>query len=217
MNQPASTTTPEPAQAPTKEELIALCERAGIRWIPPDDEEGGFPGGFDMATLREMGSLVALVRAGKPAQAPVGAVPQDCVAVPRRLYEAWAGLCFGVDWNEGTHAKAYRKDIERLMREPLPVAATGAAREAAAVADASGLPFRSMSRDVRAALMFALWHHQGGSSPVGQPIRALFGIGQHERLSDHALSEAKRVQAALAAPTPADSLGGDQGEQPCSR
>ena len=44
----------------------------------------------------------------------------------------------------------------------------------------------------RAALLWVLWHHQGGSSPMGQPIRFALGMGQHDRLNDHQLREAKR-------------------------
>ena len=54
--------------------------------------------------------------------------------------------------------------------------------------------------EVRAALLFALWHHQGGSSPVGQPIRAFLGIGQHDDLSGHDLVNAQRVHGLLSAP-----------------
>jgi len=44
----------------------------------------------------------------------------------------------------------------------------------------------------RAALLWVLWHHQGGNSPVGQPIRFALGMGQHDRLNEHQLAEAKR-------------------------
>ena len=44
----------------------------------------------------------------------------------------------------------------------------------------------------RAALLWVLWHHQGGSSPVGQPIRFALGMGAHERLSAKNIAEAKR-------------------------
>lgn len=43
----------------------------------------------------------------------------------------------------------------------------------------------------RAALLWVLWHHQGGSSPVGQPIRFALGMGQHDRLSDDQVAQAK--------------------------
>lgn len=52
---------------------------------------------------------------------------------------------------------------------------------------------------VRAALLFCLWHHQGGSSRIGQAIRLRLGIGEYERLSDDQLATAKAVQAALTA------------------
>ena len=47
----------------------------------------------------------------------------------------------------------------------------------------------------RAALLWVLWHHQGGSSPVGQPIRFALGMGAHERLNEHQVAEAKRWAA----------------------
>ena len=44
----------------------------------------------------------------------------------------------------------------------------------------------------RAALLWVLWHHQGGSSPVGQPIRYVLGMGANEHLNAHQVNEAKR-------------------------
>lgn len=43
----------------------------------------------------------------------------------------------------------------------------------------------------RAALLWVLWHHQGGSSPVGQPIRFALGMGKHDRMTDAQVAEAK--------------------------
>lgn len=54
-----------------------------------------------------------------------------------------------------------------------------------------------ISKDVQDALLFALWHHQGGSSPVGQPIRAMLGIGQHDHMAPEHYAGAKRVHEAL--------------------
>ncbi|NBI44941.1 hypothetical protein [Burkholderia sp. ISTR5] len=45
----------------------------------------------------------------------------------------------------------------------------------------------------RAALAWVLWHHQGASSFVGQPIRYALGMGQHEELSDAQIEEAKSI------------------------
>lgn len=47
----------------------------------------------------------------------------------------------------------------------------------------------------RAALLWVLWHHQGGSSPVGQPIRYALGMGAHDPLSEHQVQEARRWAA----------------------
>jgi hypothetical protein len=44
-------------------------------------------------------------------------VGAGCIAVPLDLYEAWLGMCYGVDWNRGTHAKHHRATIERIMRD----------------------------------------------------------------------------------------------------
>lgn len=44
----------------------------------------------------------------------------------------------------------------------------------------------------RAALLWVLWHHQGGSSPIGQPIRFALGMGEHQSLSEQQVLEAKR-------------------------
>lgn len=44
----------------------------------------------------------------------------------------------------------------------------------------------------RAALAWVLYHHQGGSSPVGGPIRFALGMGADEQLQGHQIAEAKR-------------------------
>lgn len=49
---------------------------------------------------------------------------------------------------------------------------------------------------LRAVALLALYHHQGGFSPVGQPIRRALGIGQFDAMTDEQLAIAKR--AALA-------------------
>lgn len=55
-----------------------------------------------------------------------------------------------------------------------------------------------MSRHSRAMLLNVLWHHQGGSSPVGQTLRTLLGIGQHDHLTDEQVAEAKWIDGLLA-------------------
>jgi hypothetical protein len=53
----------------------------------------------------------------------------------------------------------------------------------------------------RAALLWVLWHHQGGSSPVGQPIRYALGMGSHDDMSDAQIREAKRWDSLRPKPT----------------
>lgn len=60
----------------------------------------------------------------------------------------------------------------------------------------------------RAALLWVLWHHQGGSSPVGQPIRFALGMGAHDRLTDQQIREAKRW--ASLDPKPAHGITGSK-------
>ena len=55
----------------------------------------------------------------------------------------------------------------------------------------------------RAAIAWVLWHHQGGSSPVGQPLRFALGMGQHDRMTDQQIAEAKRFAAWAGATTEA--------------
>lgn len=46
----------------TDEQIIARCKSAGIKWIPPqedEDESGAFPGSFDMVSMGEMRALLA--------------------------------------------------------------------------------------------------------------------------------------------------------------
>lgn len=64
---------------------------------------------------------------------------------------------------------------------------------------AQAAPSEEMSPEftdtARAALLWVLWHHQGGSSKVGQPIRFALGMGQHQPLSNYQVREAQRWEA----------------------
>lgn len=40
-------------------------------------------------------------------------------------------------------------------------------------------------------LLWVLYHHQGGSSEIGQTIRKALGIGQHDHLTEEQVAEAK--------------------------
>lgn len=56
-----------------------------------------------------------------------------------------------------------------------------------------------MIQDVHDALCFSLWHHQGGSSTIGQPIRKMLDLGPHDHMDKDEIAGAKRVQSALEA------------------
>lgn len=57
--------------------------------------------------------------------------------------------------------------------------------------DASSIEHHPERQNLEAALLWVLYHHQGGSSNIGQPIRKLLGIGQFDRLTDEQITEAK--------------------------
>lgn len=48
-------------------------------------------------------------------------------------------------------------------------------------------------------LLLVLYHHQGGNSPVGQPIRQALGLQQFENISDDHMDKIRRSLAALEA------------------
>lgn len=57
--------------------------------------------------------------------------------------------------------------------------------------DADCIEHHPKRQQMEDALLWTLYHHQGGSSHIGQPIRKLLGIGQHDRLTDEQIAEAK--------------------------
>lgn len=57
-------------------------------------------------------------------------------------------------------------------------------------------PSRDAQEAKDAALLWALYHHQGASSNIGQPIRTVLGIGRFERLSDEQVKRAQKFASA---------------------
>lgn len=60
---------------------------------------------------------------------------------------------------------------------------------------------RDENARLSALLLWALYHHQGGSSEVGQPIRRALGIGQYDPLTPSQIEMAKSA-AMPAEPAP---------------
>lgn len=56
----------------------------------------------------------------------------------------------------------------------------------------------ALSRHSRAMLLNVLWHHQGGSSAVGQSLRTILGVGRNDHLDAEQVSEAKWIDGLLA-------------------
>ena len=57
--------------------------------------------------------------------------------------------------------------------------------------DAGCIEHHPKRQQMEGALLWTLYHHQGGSSHIGQPIRKLLGIGQHDHLNDQQIADAK--------------------------
>ena len=58
--------------------------------------------------------------------------------------------------------------------------------------DADCIEHHPKRQQMEAALLWTLYHHQGGSSHIGQPIRKLLGIGQHDRMTEEQIADAKK-------------------------
>lgn len=54
-----------------------------------------------------------------------------------------------------------------------------------------------MNEHTRTALLYALWHHQGGHSPEGQALRKLLGMGQFDRLSSDQVRQVQELDSFL--------------------
>ena len=52
----------------------------------------------------------------------------------------------------------------------------------------------------RGLLLWSLYHHQGGNSEVGQPIRKELGIGQFDDLTEEQIKKAKDAATPEAKP-----------------
>lgn len=58
--------------------------------------------------------------------------------------------------------------------------------------DADTIERHPIVQQMEDALLWIIYHYQGGSSDVRQPIRKLLGIGQLDRLTEEQIAAAKR-------------------------
>lgn len=90
------------------EQIIERCKAAGIKWIPPqedEDDSGAFPGMFDMVTMSEMRALLAASASAEP-----------------KGYEAAMNFaCYLIDRCEGetVSEEAIQRWLSAMIREPL--------------------------------------------------------------------------------------------------
>lgn len=109
------------------------------------------------------------------------------VAALRDLIDQYVDIAYeeGAEGNETGDAERVRSEIEAVLRS-------------LAAAPQQPIPPLELSAQSRAMLLNVLWHHQGGSSPAGQPIRRMLGIGQHDHLTAEQVEAAKSVEHAIA-------------------
>lgn len=80
---------------------------------------------------------------------------------------------------------------DRNSPEYFPEAMLVTASELRMILEENAPPPLELPRQCQAALLWLLWHHQGGSSEIGQPIRKLLGISAHSYLTDEQVALAK--------------------------
>lgn len=102
----------------------------------------------------------------------------------------WKRLRSIANWLTELSPNAYMEAAELLLTASARIRKMGEAPPAQAVEMSP-----EFTDTARAAIAWVLWHHQGGSSPVGQPLRFALGMGQHDRMTDQQIAEAKRFAA----------------------
>ncbi|HIC7209370.1 hypothetical protein [Burkholderia stabilis] len=147
------------------------------------------------------------VAARSPAMAAEGAAYHDGIeAVAKMIDEkavdyavefgCWERDTGALSFGQGAHADVKRDYHSSLVELAEEVRAMAAAAPQPAQADARvGL---TIPDTTRALLLNVLWHHQGDSSEIGQPIRKILGIGEHDHLTGDQLTEAKRIERLVA-------------------
>lgn len=142
--------------------------------------------------------------------APARAVPEGFVLVPREptpemLRAGFLSESEGFDIETPADAPGlvYRAMLAAAPSTPTPSPQSSNPKaqssELAALSSESAPPAMGevvemspeFTDSARGAIAWVLYHHQGGSSPVGQPLRFALGMDTHERLSDEQVRMAK--------------------------
>ena len=161
----------------------ALADAA--RRVISDIDSGDYHGEISEATYA---ALEAALAARQPVGEPVAeAIEQLADDVESCVSDACGYLASDSGWDD---YGIYRDDAEARYRA-LPDRIRALAATPAQAVEMSP----EFTDTARAAIAWVLWHHQGGSSPVGQPLRFALGMGQHDRMTDQQIAEAKRFAA----------------------
>jgi len=89
------------------------------------------------------------------------------------------------------------KMCEALLSKPHPQAAQGGEANGEAAVEISP----EFTDSAHGAIAWVLYHHQGGSSPIGQPLRFALGLDAHEHLPKHLIDQAKHYASWAGATT----------------
>lgn len=140
-----------------------------------NDDERNMPGDGDgPSTLRKWARQLRAI-------SERAAVPAGFVLAPR---EMTSGMFFA--WtstkvlDDGMPHERYRACYRAML--------AAAPQPAGEVVEMSP----EFTDSARGAIAWVLWHHQGGHSPIGQPLRFALGMGAGESLPEHLIADAKR-------------------------
>jgi len=106
-----------------------------------------------------------------------------------------------IEWLDTTNRQQYDRLISNLRgllnrgsigRVIMGMAVVSDPKNECIDPDADCIEHHPKRQQMEAALLWTLYHHQGGSSHIGQPIRKILGIGQHERMTDEQIQQAKK-------------------------
>ena len=163
---PKPYTAPQPAKPAEQEPPVAPYNLKRIAW---ELERTALGDGFYGNALRVAKDLS-------------GITPKDCSVLDRYATGAQTGT-------DHVHLQWLAQWLyHKYKRTEAPQPAKPAEQEPVEVSP-------EFTDTARAALLWVLWHHQGGSSPVGQPIRFALGMGAHDHLNEREIAEAKRWAA----------------------
>lgn len=60
----------QPAVPMTDQQIIEICNSAGVMWVAPDEDPDGYPGGFDMSDMKAMRALLSMPNPAAPVELP---------------------------------------------------------------------------------------------------------------------------------------------------